>query len=198
MAQASPQPAKQGVNWLGVLADALSGFAGGPANFANRQLEQRQLQDARAYAEQQYQRKREDGFTDWQRQEQWKRDNPAPINNDTVNDYNFISGKLGEDAGKSFLQNLADGPPIAVDVANPDGSVTRQFMPRSQMGGGGMAVPQRPVGKLTPYGGPPSISSAPRPSNTIARSAYEAFVTQYGQQEADAILKRNGLTVGNY
>lgn len=47
-------------------------------------------------------------------------------------------------------------------------------------------------------GGVPSVKEAPRPANTIARSAYEAFVTQFGQEEADAILKRNGLSVGGY
>lgn len=46
--------------------------------------------------------------------------------------------------------------------------------------------------------GAPSVKDAPRPANTIARSAYEAFVTQFGQDEADAILKRNGLSVGGY
>lgn len=46
--------------------------------------------------------------------------------------------------------------------------------------------------------GAPGLKDAPRPTNTIARSAYEGFVTQYGQEEADAILKRNGLSVGGY
>lgn len=46
--------------------------------------------------------------------------------------------------------------------------------------------------------GAPGVQDAPRPTSTIARSSYEAFVTQYGQEEADAILKRNGLSVGNY
>lgn len=158
--QPTAQPQKQKINWVGVLADALSGFAGGPANFANQQFQQRQTQDARQYAEQTYQRKRGDEWSDWQRQEQWKRDNPSPINNDTVNDYAFISGKLGEAAGKSFLQNLADGPPVAVDVANPDGSVTRQFIPRSQMGGGGMVAPVSTLPEgYTVRGGPTQPAS---------------------------------------
>ncbi len=89
--------------------------------------------------------------------------NPKPVNNDTVNDYNFIKSVLGDDAGKSFLSNLASGPPIAVDVQQADGSVVRQFMPRAQF-----AAPRTaPQGvTFTPLdeGGPtqPASGSFPR------------------------------------
>lgn len=112
-----------------------------------------QQRQAMAYDQQQRERSR---LADWQDKiafAEWERRNPKPVNNDTINDYRFITETLGEDAGKQYLQNLADGPPVAVDVANPDGSVTRQFIPRSQMKGGGMVAPQAPVGKLKPYGG---------------------------------------------
>lgn len=112
-----------------------------------------QQKQAMAYDQQQRQQTRRDRLEDWQTQQEWERANPKPVNNDTVNDYQFLASKLGPDAAKQYLQNLADGPPVAVDVANPDGSVTRQFIPRSQMKGGGMVAPQAPVGKLKPYGG---------------------------------------------
>lgn len=45
---------------------------------------------------------------------------------------------------------------------------------------------------------PPPISSAPSRQNTISRTAYQAWVNQYGREEADSIMRRNGFTVGNY
>lgn len=154
---ATAQPMKKGFDWgklIGVLGDSLSIAGGGQAQYVPNLIDQRNRQQAQAYAEQQYQRRRGDENADWMARQEWERANPAPINNDTVNDYQFLASKLGPEAAKQYLQNLADGPPVAVDVANPDGSVTRQFIPRSQMqGGGGMVAPQAPVGKLKPYGG---------------------------------------------
>lgn len=112
-----------------------------------------QQRQAMAYEQKQREAQRQQQLEDWVWKEEYERRNPKPVNNDTINDYRFISETLGEEAGKQYLQNLADGPPVAVDVANPDGSVTRQFIPRSQMKGGGMVAPQAPVGKLKPYGG---------------------------------------------
>ncbi|MBB6424937.1 hypothetical protein [Sphingopyxis sp. JAI128] len=43
-----------------------------------------------------------------------------------------------------------------------------------------------------------AASGAPSPPNTIARSAYQAWIRELGQAGADALLKRNGLSVGNY
>ena len=66
---------------------------------------------------------------DWQWQEQYKRDNPAPSNNDTVSDYNFISQNLGAEAANQYLRNMGD--PI-VTVPLPNGQIYTG--PRSQMG----------------------------------------------------------------
>lgn len=150
------QPQKPGFDWrklLGVVGDSLAIAGGGQAQYVPSLIEQHQRQQAQAYAEQQYQRRRQDENADWQARQQWERDNPKPINNDTINDYQFIAERLGPDAAQNYLKTIADGPPVAVDVAGPDGSVTRQFIPRSQMQGGGMVAPQAPVGKLKPYGG---------------------------------------------
>lgn len=43
-----------------------------------------------------------------------------------------------------------------------------------------------------------ATAGAPPPPNTVARSAYQAWVNELGQAGADALLQRNGLTVGNY
>ncbi len=153
---ATAQPQKKGFDWgklIGVLGDSLSIAGGGQAQFVPNMIDQRNRRQAQDYAEQTYQRRRGDEQQDWQARQEWELANKPPVNNDTVNDYQFISTTLGEEAAKQYLRTIADGPPVAVDVANPDGSVTRQFIPRSQMQGGGMVAPQKPVGKLTPYGG---------------------------------------------
>lgn len=157
VAAAAPEQPKKGFDWgrlVGVLGDSLSIAGGGQAQYVPNLIDQRNRQQAMNYAEQQYQRRRGDEQQDWRARQEWELANKPPVNNDTVNDYQFISTTLGEEAAKQYLRTIADGPPVAVDVANPDGSVTRQFIPRSQMqGGGGMVAPQKPVGKLTPYGG---------------------------------------------
>lgn len=66
--------ARHGINWLGVLADALSGAAGQPGMYAQsmmRQKEhQRELDD--------YNRKRMDENTDWQNRYQYESTHPRP------------------------------------------------------------------------------------------------------------------------
>lgn len=47
-------------------------------------------------------------------------------------------------------------------------------------------------------GAAPPISAAPSRPNTVSRSAYQAWVGQYGREGADEMMRRNGLTVGNY
>ncbi|SCW57028.1 hypothetical protein SAMN02927924_01435 [Sphingobium faniae] len=70
--------------------------------------------------------------------------------NDT---YERIVARLGQGQGDSYLRTLAEGPPIAVDVQQADGSTVRQYMPRGQFGGNFMP-PQ-------PQAAPPGVTFTP-------------------------------------
>lgn len=122
---AAPDEPRKGFDWgkaLGVLGDSLSILGGGQASYVPL-MQQRRLQAAaRAYAEQQYQRRRADEQQDWEAREQWKRDHPAPVNNDTVADYNFWKQTLAPDQFKTWLQNRIDPPQYR---QGPDGSFYR-------------------------------------------------------------------------
>lgn len=121
------QPQKPGFDWrklVGVIGDGLAIAGGGQAQYVPSLIDQRQRQQAQAYAEQQYQRRRQDEWTDWQRQEQWKRDNPAPVNNDTINDFNWYKSLSEEDKAiyrqmKPEYRQGPDGRFYRIDIA-PD------------------------------------------------------------------------------
>lgn len=119
------QPQKPGFDWrkaLGVLGDSLSIAGGGQPVYVPNLIDQRNRQQAMAYAEQQYQRRRGDENADWMARQEWERANPKPVNNDTVADYQFIVQNLGEEAGKEFLRNKANPPQYR---QGPDGRFYR-------------------------------------------------------------------------
>lgn len=136
MAQMMPRPKKTGMFGAGkgnigeIIAAALSGALaarGNPAGQMGLQmLHQRRQQAAE---QEQYGQRREDEFQDWVRKQAYQAANPNPVNNDTANDYRFISERLGEDAAKEWLRNQGD-PLVTVNLPG-----SRVYSgPRSQLG----------------------------------------------------------------
>jgi hypothetical protein len=132
----------------GTIGDALQTWGGGRATFAAAM----QARQEAAQAQAQYQRQEADKFALWQRQKEWERANPAPVNNDTIADYNFRAQTLGKQAADEWLKSASD--PV-VTVTLPGNRVYSG--PRSglatALGGAGAQAPIAPVGKLKPIGG---------------------------------------------
>lgn len=132
---------------VGSIGDALLQHSGGQPVYAQNMMQRREM----AMRSQMAAAERQAKWEDWKRQFDYEAAHPKPMNNDTVNDYQFIAQQLGEDAAKQYLRNLGD--PM-VNIPLSDGRFYSG--PRSGMGAamGGMQGPARPVGKLTPIGGP--------------------------------------------
>lgn len=123
---------------LAGIGDAFQNANGGRGGGMDRIFGQLSDNRARKLAEDQYQRRRTDELTDWTTQKQWERDNPKPIVNDTVNDYQFINQTLGGDAAKRYLENKTLPPPFV--QRNEDGTST--IYPQGLPRGAPVAGPQ--------------------------------------------------------
>ncbi len=106
-------------------------------------MQQQQQQAAQMAAEQ---RKRSLDMADWLAKEQWKRENPMPVNNDTERDIELMRGMLPPEQFEQYLQNNYINPtfytgPDGRRYANP--SINRPAVgsvlpdPRKQGGTGG-------------------------------------------------------------
>lgn len=93
-----------------------------PSGMQAREMEYRQQQDrSRALAAQQ---QAEAENAQWYEREKWKRDNPTPTNNDTINDFNWYKNLSPEDQAvyhrmKPQYRVGPDGLMYPVQVAQP-------------------------------------------------------------------------------
>lgn len=81
-----------------------------------------QQKQAMAYDQQQRQATRRERLEDWQAQEEYKRANPAPINNDTINDFNWYKNLSEQDRAvyhrmKPEYRQGPDGKFYRIEVA---------------------------------------------------------------------------------
>lgn len=111
----APAPQRRGLfgggrlaDILGVVGDAMLMSSGDepiytPNALASRQAAFKAEQDAIAARA-----RREAEMEDWRTKYDYEMKNPKPVNNDTVNDYNFILNTLGKDQADSYLRNIGD------------------------------------------------------------------------------------------
>jgi hypothetical protein len=141
------------------IAAALNGYLAAGGNQAGvlglQQLhQQRLLQQKQVLDEQQYAREQADKRSNFTFEQDYKAQHPGPVNNDTVNDYQFILQTLGPDKAREFLETKAN-PPQFMQV--PGLGIVQ--IPRA--GTPSAAQPSSPVGTLRPYtpGGPTQPAS---------------------------------------
>ena len=137
------------------ISAALLGALASRGNNPTAQMGLQMLYQRRNDARQQEQAgaERENAFQDFVRREAYKAAHPSPVNNDTVQDYNFWQGVLSPEQFKEYVANKVN-PPQLMNI--PGVGVVQ--VPR--MGGG---MPTSPVGKLTPIDEGGAGPVAPRP-----------------------------------
>lgn len=104
---------------LGALGDS---FSSGPPVYGMAQQQQRQTLLEQQMREQERAQSRMDARDDWQWREQWERDHPKPVNNDTAADYAFWQQRLTPEEFEQWKKNKINPP---VWRQGPDG----QFYP---------------------------------------------------------------------
>ena len=108
-----------------------------------RQMQQQQAQEAEM-AQRAAIEKRDTDWQEWVRRQEYERNNPKPVNNDTVNDFEWYKGLTPEERAMyhEMKPEYRQGP---------DG---RFYRVGASGGVNPAAPPTAPVGKLTPIGGP--------------------------------------------
>lgn len=126
-------PNKQGINWLGVLADALSGAAGQPGMYAHEMMRRRDDQTAFERGEQTWQSHHKQDLADQMRLLDYKRLHP----DDELTNYMVAAGiDPASDAGKSLYRAKTEAmtapPMMSAAGVDEQGNPVMRFFPRAQ------------------------------------------------------------------
>lgn len=120
-----------------------------------------QQRQAMAYDQQQRETQRRQGLEDWMARQEWERANPSPRAPHYWETNDGSLGMVGPDGKPSILYQDPNDKIQWMQVDNGDG--TKTVVPYNSKGPLGQqpqapsqaqGAPQRPVGKLKPYGGP--------------------------------------------
>lgn len=142
------KPAKPGFNepggWgekLAMIGSVLTGDGGNSVALAPYMLRRQQ-----ELASQRAQQQRAQEWEDWQRKQEWERANPKPVNNDTINDFNWFKSLSPEDR-----RLYGQMKPQYITTDNGDGTKTIVPVTPGMFGGQGGGNPQV-IGNQLPQG----------------------------------------------
>lgn len=132
-----------GTSILGAVGDYLMQVNGMQPTFGNAQLLRRQMELQQQRAQQQ----RQAEWDDWVKKQEYEAAHPRPVNNDTINDFNWFKTLSPQD--RALYGQMK---PQYITADNGDG--TKTIIPVTPgMFGGQPSIPTAPVGKLKPLGG---------------------------------------------
>jgi hypothetical protein len=149
-AQAAYAPPSTAKMIIGTLGDTLSQWGGGQGTFLPGLARQKQAAAEAA----QYQQRRADDYTDWERKQAYEAAHPTAAKDDafTLTLRNAGIDPTSPQARSLYLQRaqtLASPAPNFVS----DGAGGGRWVQPPAPGMGAQGAPQAPVGKLTPLGG---------------------------------------------
>jgi hypothetical protein len=163
--EASPPPQGGGFMGKGGVGRGIAGTIGDfllqRAHMAPVYAPAMQHQQDMEDRQQQFMREQQGSLDTWKKQQEYKRENPDPMSNDTERDYQLIRERLGDDAAQSYLRNKAD-PQQYMQVKDPSSGEIR-IIPVPKGGGGQAAagpVPGTVKGNYRFKGGNPNDQNA--------------------------------------
>jgi len=135
---------------IGTLGDTLSQWGGGQGTFLPGLARQKQAAAEAA----QYQQRRTDEYTDWERKQQYESAHPKTPADDTFTRA-LVAGGIDPGSPQAKALYLQRAQTLASPAPNfvSDGAGGGRWVTPPSMGMGMQGAPQAPVGKLTPLGG---------------------------------------------
>jgi hypothetical protein len=140
-------PPKPGHNWIGILADALSGLAGGPGIYAPMAERRAQEQSAFERGEQQYQTHHSQDLADQYKLLDYKRLHPDDALSQSLDQAGITDPVERQKYYKANADRLTAPPMMSAQGVDEQGNPVMRFFPRAQ------PVSQQPMTATNPKTG---------------------------------------------